>query len=104
MNFKGYFFVAALGASLSLCGVASASAGWAANHPRRVEVNHRLANQDARINRNYRDGRITAGQAAYLHGQDRALRSQERFDASFHGGHLTPGQQAALNRRENGVR
>jgi len=66
-------------------------------------VNDRLANQNYRIDRDYRDGAITAGQARYLHQEDRYIRGQERFDARFDGGHITPAEQRALNQDENGV-
>ena len=91
-------------AVLTLLGVAGASADpWQYNHPRRVEVNDRLANQNYRIDRDYRDGDITLGQARYLHQEDRYIRGQERFDGRFDGGHITPAEQRALNQDENGV-
>ncbi len=46
--------VLALASALGLSGIASASAAtWDQRHPRRVEVNHRLANQDRRIDRDF---------------------------------------------------
>jgi hypothetical protein len=80
-----------------------ASAGWAWNHPRRAEVNGRLANQNARINQEYREGEISRGQANALHRQDRFIRTEERFMASQHGGHITRAEQRSLNQQENGV-
>ena len=80
-----------------------AAAGWAENHPRRAEVNGRLANQNWRINQERREGEITRGQANALHAQDRFIRTEERFMASQHGGHITPAEQRALNQQENGV-
>ena len=80
-----------------------AAAGWAENHPRRAEVNGRLANQNARINQEVREGEITRGQANALHAQDRFIRTEERFMARQHGGHITPAEQRALNQQENGV-
>jgi hypothetical protein len=104
MSLKQKLLIAVMGAGLSLFGVASASAGtWQDNHPRRVEVNHRLAHQDARINHDLRTGRITRWQAANLHREDRMIRMHERRDAALHGGHLTRFEQARLNHRENGV-
>lgn len=104
MSIKQKILVAIVGMGLTLCGVASASAGpWQDNHPRRVEVNHRLENQNFRIDRDLRDGRITPGQAAYLHHEDRMIRRHERRDAFFHGSHLTRMEQARLNHQENGV-
>ena len=80
-----------------------AAAGWAENHPRRAEVNARLGLQNWRINQEFREGEITAGQAHALHAQDRFIRAEERFDASFNGGHITPAEQRSLNQQENGV-
>jgi hypothetical protein len=80
-----------------------AAAGWAQNHPRRAEVNARLGLQNWRINQEFHEGEITAGQAHALHAQDRFIRTEERFDASFNGGHITPAEQRSLNQQENGV-
>jgi len=81
----------------------AAAGPWNWNHPRRAEVNGRLANQNFRINQEFREGEITRGQARALHAQDRFIRSEERFMASQHGGHITPAEQRALNQQENGV-
>jgi hypothetical protein len=51
---------------------------WARTHPRREEVNQRLANQNRRI-------------------------TQERVMASHNGGHITRAEQRALNQQENAV-
>ena len=91
--------VAALGVATG----ASAETRWQHHHPRRVEVNHRLANQDHRINVERREGEITGRQARYLHAEDRGFRAQERFDASRDRSHLTRAEQRRLNREENGV-
>lgn len=104
MSIKQKLLMAVVGAGLTLCGVASASATpWQVDHPRRAEVNHRLSHQDMRIDRDMRDGRITPMQAAYIHHEDRAIRFQERRDARFDGGHITRGEQARLNHEENRV-
>lgn len=104
MNLKQKILVAVMGAGLTLCGVASASAGpWQSAHPRRVEVNHRIAHQDMRINRNLREGKITPHQAASLRHEEHTMRREERRDAAFHGGHITLHQQARLNHQENRV-
>ena len=76
---------------------------WAAKHPRRAEVNHRLANQNARIHQERKDGQITKTQAADLHAEDRGIRAQERFDASKDGGHITKAEQGQINHEENQV-
>ncbi len=74
---------------------------WAANHPRRAEVNERLANQNARINAGVRDGQLSRRQAAQLHREDRTIRSEERAMAAANGGHITRGEQRVLDRQEN---
>jgi hypothetical protein len=76
---------------------------WNEAHPRRAEVNGRLANQNARINQERREGEITAGQARALHAQDRFIRREERFEARQNGGHITRSEQRSLNQQENGV-
>ena len=104
MSLRQKILVAVMGTGLTLFGAAAASAGtWQDNHPRRVEVNHRLDNQDMRINRNLREGHIGPHQAAMLHREDRAIRFEERRDAHFNHGHLTRMEQARLNHQENRV-
>jgi hypothetical protein len=93
-------------ATLTVAGLglaSSAEAGWRADHPRRAEVNARLANQDRRIHQERKEGEITAVQAHDLHAQDRAIRAQERTDASLHNSHITRAEQAQLNQEENQV-
>ena len=104
MPFKRTLWIALFAATAAFATTASASADpLDMHHPRRAEVNHRLAVQDMRINRDYRQGRISLRQVHYLHGEDRAVRHQERFDARFDRGHLTRADQRALNQNENGV-
>ena len=91
---------AALG--LSATG-ASAETWWQHTHPRRAEVNERLAYQNFRINREVREGEVAPWQARRLHRDDFAIRREERTMASFHGGHITPAEQRALNHQENVV-
>jgi hypothetical protein len=76
---------------------------WAQKHPRRTQVNSRLANQNRRINQEVRHGEITRGQAHQLHKEDRQMRREERNMARNQGGHITRAQQKALNQQENGV-
>jgi hypothetical protein len=78
-------------------------ASWAWRHPRRAEVNERLAIQNFRINRELREGEIGFRQARALHAEDRSIRQQERAMASARGGHITRGEQRLLNREENFV-
>ncbi len=93
---------AALVAFLGLAETASAST-WTQRHPRRAEVNHRLAHQNHRIHRELRAGEITPGQAHKLHAQDRFMRREERFAAAQRHGHITRAEQRSLNQQENGV-
>lgn len=96
-------------AGLALVLAAGAASGsyadtpWQTAHPRREQVDGRLARQDRRITAERREGDLTPLQAAYLHAKDRGIRAQERFDASRHGGHLTQAEQHRLNREENSV-
>ncbi|MGP0094363.1 MAG: hypothetical protein ACLPKB_31125 [Xanthobacteraceae bacterium] len=95
----------ALGITLAMFGTSAAMAEtrWQFFHPRRAEVNDRLANQNARINNEYREGALTWRQAAALHREDHAIRGEERFMAHFNNGHITPAEQRALNQQLNGV-
>src|SRR5581483_5561876 len=93
-----------LGLALGIAGAPSASAAtWAQKHPRRTELNARLANQNRRIHTERMEGELTAAQAQDLHAKDRGIRAQERLDASHDGGHITKAEQAQLNHEENGV-
>lgn len=76
---------------------------WQKDHPRRTEVNKRLANQNRRIHDEVKEGDLTKQQAAQLHKEDRQIRHQERQMASQHGGHITKQEQRTLNREENAV-
>jgi hypothetical protein len=73
------------------------------SHPRRAEVNDRLANQDRRINAERHDGDISGAQAAQLHQDDHQIRREERDMASQNGGHITRSEQGVLNQQENVV-
>jgi hypothetical protein len=101
----------ALAASLITAGLALGSvnaaaatgAEWREQHPRRAEVNARLAHQQARIHEEVREGDLTRAQGAKLSAQDHSIRRQERSMASGQGGHITASQQRQLNREENAV-
>ncbi|MGD0192862.1 MAG: hypothetical protein ABSD74_19165 [Rhizomicrobium sp.] len=104
MNIKQNLLIAIAATAISLSFAGGASAGtWQNNHPRRAEVNGRLDNQNFRINRDVRDGKITGVEASQLHSEDRSMRMEERADARADGGHITGAEQRALNRQENGV-
>ena len=92
--------------TLSLAGLATSAVAdtqWQKNHPRREQVNSRLANQNKRIRTERKEGEITKGQAAQLHKEDRQVRQEERDMASQNGGHITKSEQRVLNQQENGI-
>jgi hypothetical protein len=95
--------LAAAAVAFSFSGVASAQTHWDATHPRRAEVNHRLANQDRRIHQEVREHEINHAQAATLHRDDRQIRHEERLMASQDHGHVTKLEQHTLNQQESHV-
>ena len=95
--------VAATVSLACLAAPAMADTPWQAHHPRREEVNNRLANQNARIHQEVKEGEMSHGKAARLHAADHRIRLQERRMAARNGGHITRREQARLNRRENHV-
>jgi len=99
--------VTAAVAAVALAGIASTALAdetqWQKNHPRRTEVNARLANQNKRIATERKEGEITKAQAQKLHSEDHAIRQEERTMASTNGGHITKAEQRALNQQENQV-
>ena len=82
---------------------AMADTTWQQNHPRREQVNNRLAKQNARIHTEVKEGEMSKGQAARLHKDDRQIRSEERDMASQNNSHITKQEQKALNQQENRV-
>ena len=96
--------LAALTLALSAAATnAMADTQWQKEHPRREEVNNRLANQDKRIHQERKEGEITKGQARQLHREDHAIHKEERTMASTNNGHITKAEQRALNQQENQV-
>jgi len=93
--------------SVSLGGFAAAAMAdethWQQDHPRRTEVNARLANQSRRISNEVKEGEISKAQARQLHKEDHAIRQEERTMASTNHGHITKAEQRALNQQENQV-
>jgi hypothetical protein len=73
------------------------------NHPRREQVNARLANQNHRIHQEVKEGNMTPQQAGQLHRKDRHIRHEERNMARQNGGHITKSEQRGLNQQENAV-
>ena len=97
--------IAAAGLTMAVgaAGAASAETPWQAHHPRRVEVNHRLANENHQIRVERREGDLTAAQARRLHERAYMIRAHARWDARFHGSHLTRREQVRLNHQENAL-
>jgi len=91
--------LAALGAGFSSS--ASAETQWEKDHPRRDQVNDRLANQNHRITQEVKEGEMSKAEAARLRSNDRTIRSEERAMASQDHGHITKADQRALNQQLN---
>ncbi|MGA0599477.1 hypothetical protein ACO2Q3_02085 [Caulobacter sp. KR2-114] len=102
MKFRN-ILLAAMGLTMAAGAVSTASAAtpWQDHHPRRVEVNHRLNNENHRIRVERREGELSARQAHRLHKADYRIRLEERRMAMRHHGHLTRAEQHRLNRQEN---
>jgi hypothetical protein len=101
---KTMTFAAAIVAFAALVGIASADeTTWQKDHPRRAEVNARLANQNKRINNDVKNGTLSKSQAAQLHHEDHQVRQEERDMASQNGGHITKSEQRVLNQQQNGI-
>lgn len=81
----------------------AAEAPFAKKHPRRAEVNHRLATQNKRIHHEVKEGDLTKAQAANLHREDRAIHKEEHRMVARNGGYITKQQQHKLNQQENQV-
>lgn len=86
-----------------IAGTAAAETTWQKNHPRRTQVNSRLANQNKRIHQDVKNGTLTKGQAAALHKDDHQVRQEERDMASQNGSHITTSEQKTLNQQENAI-
>ncbi len=100
---KRKILTTAIGTGLALLVTTSAMADtkWQNHHPRREQVNNRLANQNRRIHQERKEGDITGAQAKALHQSDRAIRAQERAAAATNGGHITKAEQRTLNQELN---
>ena len=83
---------------------ASAATTWQNHHPRRVEVNHRLAKLNHSIRVERREHELTAFQARRMQDRVHMIRVQERGDARHDHSHLTRQEQVRLNHEETGVR
>ena len=95
--------IAALGAATVPAHAGEHEGQFAKNHPRREQVNERLANQNKRIKNEVAEGELTKAQASKLHAEDKQIRQEERLMASQNGGHITKQEQRTLNQQENAV-
>jgi hypothetical protein len=93
----------ALMMALAASGMASAETQWEKSHPRRDQVNDRLAVQNLRIHNQVKQGDLTKSQAVALHKDDHQIRLEERAMASQNNGHITKSEQRVLNQQENAV-
>jgi hypothetical protein len=100
---KSLTFAAAVVMLAGMVGTASAATTWQKNHPRRTQVNHRLANQNRRIHNDVKNGTLTRGQAGAVHREDHQVRQEERDMASQNGSHITKPEQRVLNGQENAI-
>lgn len=105
MKFSTRISLALVLAAASGAGFAQAASapGWDKSHPRRAEVNARLANQNRRIHQEVAEGEMSKGRAARLHKEDRQVRQEERDMAAQNHGHITKAEQRVLNGQENRV-
>ena len=101
MSTKTLRFALALSGLLAFGGAAYAQGPWETTHPRRDEVNDRLANQNERIREERREHEMSAARAHQMHRNDREIRERERMMAARDHGHITPHEQHQLNQREN---
>jgi hypothetical protein len=101
MNIKRNALLAVMG--LIMAGSAVTGASAETFHPRRAEVNERLATQDVRIHHDRRTGEIGARKAWRLHVADYRVRMQEHRFAMHHHGHISRAEQFRLNREENRI-
>ena len=101
MNIKRNALLAVMGLIVAGAGASSASA--APFHPRRAEVNERLAHQNYRIREARLTGHVGAGEAWRLHRADYHVRKQEVRFARHHDGHISRFEQHRLNHEENRI-
>lgn len=98
---KAYRNVILLVGITALAGAASPAFARFGAHPRRLEVNGRLFNQERRINAGVRNGQLTHQEAHQLRADDRGIYREERQMAKLDNGHITRADQKALNQQEN---
>src|ERR1700722_17718473 len=100
---KSLSFAAAIVSLATLAGIASAETTWQKQHPRRTQVNHRLANQNRRIHNDVNGGRMTKARAAQVQHEGRQGGQEHRDMASENGGPGTKSEQHDLNSQASGI-
>lgn len=80
---------------------ANTKGGFKKHHPRRAEVNKRVRNQERRINRGEKSGKLTHEQADQMRSDVHEIKAKERAAVKAHGGHLTKPEQKELNKELN---
>ena len=103
-HIKSALLALGLAAGLSATSFALAETPWQQHHPRRAEINARLANQNREIRAERREGKITYAQAQALHAGDHNIRAQENADASHDHSHITKAEQNQLNSEETNIK
>jgi hypothetical protein len=81
--------------------IGASGSKFARQHPRRNEVNMRIANQRSRIAQGLQSGKLSSAQAKQLRANDKAIKRQEHADVKANGGYLTKSEQKQLNQEEN---
>ena len=72
-----------------------------AGHPRVNQVNHRVADQHARIAQGVKNGTISTAQAKQLGQERHSIKQEEHTMRASDGGHLTSADKTALNQQLN---
>ena len=79
-------------------------------HPRQTQVLKRTDRERARVNNEYKQGKISAQQRNQLRGQIHDVRKEDYTDAranskngTVRGGYITRGQQGVMNQQENQI-
>jgi len=84
------------------------SAQWRQDHPRQAEVMRRARRERSRINKLYKDGKITAQERDQELAQVKDVVKEDKADnqANMNGngvGYVTKGQQQTMNQQENQI-
>jgi len=105
MNAKNNVLLAAMALVIAGAGATGASAEtrFDQTHPRRAEVNARLAHENHRIVTERREGEISKVKALRMHAKAHMIRVRERRMALRHNGHITRFEKARLSRQENRI-